>query len=140
MEKAAEMAFRFDHVHLKCKDIQAAKRFYQEMFSAKMVHEGEFRGAPMMIWDLGGAYIFAVQAGKDEKLEPPAKDPRSDIWVRYGIGHIGVIVKDLEKAARELRAKGAEFILEPQTIRDGVKAAFIRAPDGDAIEIVERNG
>lgn len=128
--------YTFDHVHVKCHDINAAKRFYEEMFHAKTVYEGELRGARSIMMELGGTYLNLSEPGKGEELEP--LNPRKDVWIRYGIGHFGVQVKNLDEAARELRAKGAEFIREPRDIREGVRAAFIKGPEDDVIEVIQR--
>lgn len=130
--------FKFDHVHIKCRDIKKAKRFYEEMFDAKTFFEGEIRNAPFIMMELGGAYINLSGTTEGEILERSNK-PRENVWIRYGIGHFGIRVKDLEKAAQQLRNKGAEFVWEPRDIREGVRAAFIKGPEDDVIEIVERS-
>ncbi len=131
------MEFEFEHVHIKCHDVNLVKRFYETMFGAKPVDEGKVRNARVIIMKLGDAYITLSEPGEGEVLEVP-KEPREDVWIRYGIGHFGVRVKNLEDAVRELKAKGAEWIWEPREIREGVKVAFIRGPKDDVIEIVER--
>jgi catechol 2,3-dioxygenase-like lactoylglutathione lyase family enzyme len=131
------MEFEFEHVHIKCHDVNLVKQFYETMFGAKPVDEGKVRNARVIIMKLGDAYITLSEPGEREVLEVP-KEPREDVWIRYGIGHFGVRVKNLEDAVRELKAKGAEWIWEPREIREGVKVAFIRGPEDDVIEIVER--
>ncbi len=138
MGKNSKLEFKFDHVHIKCHDISSVKKFYEEMFNAKTIYEGKIRNAPMAMIKLDDTIINISEAGEGEILESPKK-PRENTWIRYGIGHFGVRVEDLDEAARELRAKGAEFILEPREIREGVKVAFIRAPEDDVIEIVQRS-
>ena len=130
--------FTFDHVHIKCRDTNTAKRFYEEMFDAKTVFEGEIRNAPFIMMELEGTYINLIGATEGEILESLDK-PRENVWIRYGIGHFGVRVRDLEKAVEELRDKGAEFIWEPRDIREGVRVAFIKGPEDDVIEIVQRS-
>jgi len=39
----------------------------------------------------------------------------------------------------ELKAKGAVFTREPTTVRPGVRVAFVRAPEGVSIELLDRN-
>jgi 4-hydroxyphenylpyruvate dioxygenase-like putative hemolysin len=107
------------------------------MFGAKPVDEGKVRNARVMIMKLGNVYITISEPGEGETLEVPDK-LRKDVWLRYGIGHFGVRVQNLAEAVRELRAKGAELMTEPREIREGVKVAFIRGPEDDVIEIVER--
>ncbi|MGO9021263.1 MAG: VOC family protein [Syntrophobacteraceae bacterium] len=137
MGKSTAVKFTMDHVHIKCHDINTTRGFYEKMFNAKTIYEGKLRDVPMATLELAGSVIIITEAGEGEDLECP-KSPREGIWIRYGIGHFGVRVDDLDEAARELKAKGAEFILEPKDIREGVRIAFIRAPEDDVIEIVQR--
>jgi catechol 2,3-dioxygenase-like lactoylglutathione lyase family enzyme len=44
-----------------------------------------------------------------------------------------------DAAVAELKAKGAEFTMEPTTIRPNVRIAFLRGPQGVSIELVDRN-
>jgi lactoylglutathione lyase len=131
------MEFEFEHVHIKCHNVDQVSHFYETMFGAKLVDEGKVRNARVIIMKLGNAYITISEPGEGEVLEVP-KEPREDVWIRYGIGHFGVRVQNLEEAVRELRAKGAKLLWEPKEIREGVKVAFIRGPEDDVIEIVER--
>ncbi len=137
MGKSTAVKFTMDHVHVKCHDINTTRDFYEKMFNAKTIYEGKLRDVPTATLELAGSVIIITAAGEGEDLECP-KSPREGIWNRYGIGHFGVRVDDLDEAARELKAKGAEFILEPKEIREGLRIAFIRAPEDDVIEIVQR--
>ena len=137
MEKGSMSKFTMDHVHIKCHDIHATKSFYENIFGARTIYEGKIRNAPMVMLELSGAVITIAEAEEGEKLESP-KGPRENIWLRYGIGHFGVRVDNIDEAARELKEKGVEFISEPREIRKGVRIAFIRAPEDDVIEIVQR--
>ena len=55
----------------------------------------------------------------------------------YGIYQLGFTVPDIEKTHKELTAKGVEFKGAPVTVRPGLKAAFLSAPDGVEIELME---
>jgi predicted enzyme related to lactoylglutathione lyase len=46
-------------------------------------------------------------------------------------------VKEIDAVVAELKAKGAQFTMEPTTIRPGVRIAFLRGPEGVAIELLE---
>ncbi|MGA3141152.1 MAG: VOC family protein, partial [Xanthobacteraceae bacterium] len=35
--------------------------------------------------------------------------------------------------------KGAEFTMEPTTVRPGVRVCFLRAPEGVSVELLERS-
>lgn len=137
MGKSSTIEFKFDHLHIKCRDINTTKDFYKKMFDAKTIFEEKVGNASMAVLELGGTVVIIAEPGEGEILEPP-KSPRENVWIRHGIGHLGVRVDNLDEAARELKAKGAEFILEPRDFREGIRIAFIRAPDDDVIEIVQR--
>jgi len=52
-----------------------------------------------------------------------------------GSKHIGFLVTDLEATAQELRARGVEFVMEPNTVEPaGVKNFWIKDPAGTLIE------
>ena len=42
-------------------------------------------------------------------------------------------------ALPQLKAKGVVFTMEPNTIRPGVRIAFLRAPENVSIELLERS-
>ena len=42
-------------------------------------------------------------------------------------------------AAADLKAKGAEFSMEPKDLRPGLRIAFVRAPGDVRIELLERS-
>ncbi len=138
MEKGSKTEFKFDHVHIKCHDIKAVKRFYEEMFNAKTRYEGKVRNIPTAMMEIDETVIIISAAGDEEVLESQ-KNPTENIYTRYGIGHIGLRVEDLDEVVRELRAKGAEFVWGPREVREGVRVAFVRAPENDVIEIIQRN-
>jgi catechol 2,3-dioxygenase-like lactoylglutathione lyase family enzyme len=48
-------------------------------------------------------------------------------------------VSGIDALVAELKAKGVEFTREPTTVRPGVRVAFLRAPEGVSIELLDRN-
>lgn len=124
--------YRYDHIHFRSEDPHAARRFWEEMFSAKVVRERELGGAPSFDFDLNGMRFLVSGRAKNENPVRTGTDPR------YGLDHFGLLVDNMDDAAAELRTKGAEFICEPWEIRPGVKIAFIKGPDNISIELAER--
>ena len=53
--------------------------------------------------------------------------------------HFGLSVKEIDAVVAELKAKGAQFTMEPTTIRPGVRIAFLRGPEGVSIELLDRS-
>ena len=138
MEKISGVPFEFSHVHIKCRDIGAAIAFYEKMFDAKMFFEEKVGDVRVAMMEMGGVYVHISEAGPEEMLESPSQ-PREKAWIRYGLGHFGFRVKDLDKAVRELKRKGADFVEEPREFRKGVRVAFVRGPEDDVIEISQRS-
>jgi catechol 2,3-dioxygenase-like lactoylglutathione lyase family enzyme len=73
----------------------------------------------------------------DQVPENTPKAPRPPF---IGIEHICLAVEGLDAAAAELRRKGVTFVVEPQELRPGLRYAFVEAPDGVRLELVDRSG
>jgi len=122
--------FTSDHIHLRSADPEAAARYYAEMFGATekgRVLNGE---ALRVILDLGGLTLFVEQV--------PATTPAAPPPPFLGIEHIGLAVTGMDEVVRELKAKGAVFVVEPTYARPDIRIAFIQGPDNVRIEILER--
>lgn len=122
--------FTHDHVHLRSPDPEATAQFYERMFGAEVLRTVQ-QGKPRVDFDLGGLKVFIAQAG--DKIGAAPTSPY------LGLDHIGLTVTGIDAAVAELKAKGAEFTMEPTTIRPNVRIAFLRGPQGVAIELVDRN-
>ena len=129
--------YRYDHVHLRSPDPEAAARFYQTMFGAEVVRgtygEGTYYpGQPRVFIKLGGQTVLIAPAHHDEPTDAAPRFPH------YGLEHIGLTVDDVDVAVADLRAKGARIAVEPADYSAGTRIAFILGPDGVMIEIVQR--
>src|SRR3954466_10766833 len=56
-----------------------------------------------------------------------------------GLEHIGLAVTNIDAVCAELKARGAEFTVEPHSPRPGLRMAFVRAPENVRIEVLERS-
>jgi len=125
--------FKYDHVHLRSPDPEATAGYYERMFGATVKRSVQSDGRPRVDLDLGGMTIFIAPVLPGRAPSPPAEPPS------LGLEHIGLAVSDIDAVVAELKVKGAEFTVEPRTIRAGVRIAFIRGPEGVHIELVDRN-
>lgn len=125
--------YGYDHLHFRSEDPHAARKFWEDMFGAKLVQERELGGAPSFNMDLNGMVFIVSGRAEGEDPTRTGSDPR------YGLDHFGLRVDNMDQAAEELRAKNAEFICEPWEIRPGVKIAFIKGPDNISIEMAQRD-
>ncbi|MGL4284794.1 MAG: VOC family protein [Phreatobacter sp.] len=126
----AEIAFSFDHLHLRSPDPVATARFYIDAFGAVETGRVDVKGALRVMVDLGGVTLFIEQV--------PADTPAPPAPPFMGIEHIGLGVSDIDAAAAALRARGVVFIQEPREARPGVRIAFVEGPERVRIELIER--
>lgn len=124
--------YKYDHNHFRSEDPLAARKFWEEIFGAKLIQESEIGGALSFRFDLNGMILLVSGLAEGEDLV------RAESGTRYGLDHFGLLVDDIEEAEAELRAHNAEFIREPWEVRPGVKIAFIKGPDNISIELIER--
>lgn len=126
------MDFKFDHVHLVCRDVDGMVEFFERIFDAERIsYNPDFKGAASAVIRLGDMRIF-VRGVRPEK-PPEAVAPDSV----QGLDHFGIGVPDVEKAAEWLKARGAEFSVEPYPGGMGGRMiSYIRGPENIDIEIV----
>jgi lactoylglutathione lyase len=125
--------FKYDHVHLRSPDPEQTALWYEKMFGAEVKRSTQSDGRKRIDLDLGGMTVFiAPIVAKDTTAAPPQSPYQ-------GLEHIGLRVEGIDAAVAELKRKGAEFTMEPTTVRPGVRIAFLRGPENVSIEILDRN-
>ena len=125
--------FAYDHVHLRSPDPEETARYYERMFGAEIFKSVQSVGRERVDIKLGGVMMFIAKVEPDQTL---ARKP-GDSYV--GLDHLGLRVRDIDAVCEELKAKGAEFTVQPKTIRPGVRIAFVRGPQDVLIEILDRD-
>ena len=124
--------YQYDHIHLRSPDPEKTAAYYERMFGAEIVRSMQ-QGKPRIDLKLGGANIFIASVAPGDGVNPPPTTPYQ------GLDHFGMTVSGIDAVVAELKAKGAEFTREPTTVRPGVRVAFLRAPEGVSIELLDRN-
>ena len=124
--------FKFDHIHLRSPDPDATAAYYERMFDAEIIRSMK-GGKPRVDVKLGGQMVFIAPVGPDDGIADAPQQPH------MGLEHLGLIVSDIDEVVAELKAKGAEFTMQPTTIRPGTRIAFLKGPEGVPIELVDRN-
>ena len=126
------MAFyTYDHIHLLSPEPMETAQYFNRMFGARIVESVQSDGNPRVDLDLNGLEIFIARCAED--ATPSAGHPHQ------GLDHFGLRVENLDDAAADLKAKGAEFTSEPHEIRPGVRIAFVVAPGNIRIELLEKD-
>jgi len=119
------------HLHFKCSDMEASVQFFKEVFEGEELSRIEFQGMSIIRMRVGGEIFSFSPKEAGEEVEAKTKP------VRYGLYHVGLQVKDLEKAVEEIRKKGLTITREPSVVGEKVRVAFFLGPDDYSIELVE---
>ena len=124
--------YSYDHIHLRSKNPMGMAQYFRKMFDAKIVESVQSDGQPRIDLDINGLAVFIA------RVAPEVNMPASPAAPHLGLDHFGFRVDNLDEAVADLKRRGAEFAVEPYTIRPGVRIAFVRAPDDVRIELLER--
>ena len=144
--------FTFDHIHYKSQSFDETKKFYVDLMGAtdhgftELGPEG--KRAPNLQLELAGITLFFAEdsnaSTKDtEECGFPCNVPP---WkTRHGVYHIALSVENCDDATQYFSDRAIELYgvdndiisLEPFMAGDGIRASFLKAPDGMAIELKE---
>ena len=120
------MTITFDHVHLRCQDLDGAISYYEKIFDGKVLETVDVGRLKVVRMEIGGERIFFSSNLEDMEVEDTSGNPR------WGLFQLAFTVEDLDATVAELQAKGAELdYLLPE-----VKRAFFKGPDNVQIELI----
>ena len=123
---------RWDHIHLRSPDPDATAAWFERILGAQVIRS-TVEGKPRIDLKLGGADVFIMPVAPGDKVNAPPVTPYQ------GLDHFGLAVRGVDAVAAELKAKGAEFTMEPRTIRAGLRICFLRGPQGVSVELLDRD-
>jgi predicted enzyme related to lactoylglutathione lyase len=117
------MTMTVQHVHLKAHDVQKTIQYYTDNFGATIKAEIPGRGWQL---DLHGVQLNVTGLIAEQNHEQ-----------FYGIEHMAIATDDFPGTLSKLRDNGVA-ILEELTGSSGKRVAFVQAPDGAQMEIIEK--
>ena len=117
----------WDHIHLRSPDPEATAAWLEDILGGVII-----RGPGRIDVKLGGANVFIAPVTAGDGVHTPPVTPYQ------GLDHFGLSVKGIDKVVADLKAKGAEFTMELNSPRPGIKICFVRGPEGVSIEVLER--
>ena len=134
----------FDHIHLISEAPESAASWYADMLGGKITGAYELRGAPQIAVTFEGATILirgqrpGEQPGRSNSLQFFTDFVSHDQW---GTDHFAFRVHgDLDEFCNALKQKGATFSVEAHDFMPGARIAYLEAPDGVSIELVQARG
>src|SRR5438876_10677117 len=117
------------HTRYRVHDLEKTVSFYRDVLGLKEVRrQTSGRGSQLE---------FLKAPGSDEEVEICKFDESGPVMVGPDLTHLAFEVDDLEKFAKEAAAKGYPLSDGPHSSGTG-KIAFIDAPEGYEIELIDR--
>jgi len=127
-----------DHIGIAVKELDKAKRFYEEILDLKL------HGIEEVVDQKVRVAFFPITDSEIELLESTLPDGPVAKFIEArgeGIQHIAFRVENIEEALEELKAKGVRLIDQsPRKGAGGAKIAFIhpKETNGVLVELCER--
>ena len=120
-----------NHAHFRCADLEAALEFYQRVLGAELIKRTAFGGRVIATLSVGGTLFCLSPAPAEAPLHAEENSKR------LGVYHIAFNVPKLEDAVSECKRRGAKFVIENLQASPTRNVAFMEAPDGMQIELME---
>jgi catechol 2,3-dioxygenase-like lactoylglutathione lyase family enzyme len=117
---------------LRSPDPEATAQWFEKMLGAQVIRTQQQDQARIDL-KLGGANIFIAPVKSGDGVNAPPMTPYQ------GLDHFGLQVKDVDAVVADLKKKGVEFTMEPNTPRPGIRICFLRGPQGISIELLDRD-
>ena len=119
------------HTRMRVNDIEASVRFYEQALGLKCTRRHTSpRGAQL---------VFLATPNSDEEIElcqmPPGATP---VQVQPDLMHLAFEVDDLAAFAAGLAARGFKLSDGPTLSGSGSTIAFIDAPEGYEVELIQK--
>ena len=118
------------HTRMRVNDLNRTVKFYEEALGLKV--------ARRMTSPRGAQLAFLQTPNSDEEIELCQLPDAESVKVQPDLMHLAFEVADLERFAQELEKKGYKLSDGPTAIGGGSSIAFIDAPEGYEVELIQR--
>ena len=121
---------KFLHTRMRVNDLQATVAFYQKVFGLKVTREHQ---SPR-----GSKLVFLSVPNSEEEIEITFFPDSGSVQVQEDLMHLAFEVESMDKFAKHLTEVGYEFSDGPTQSSSGSTFAFVDAPEGYEIEVIEK--
>lgn len=118
------------HTRYRVNDLERTVKFYRDVLG---LEEAGRHKSPR-----GSELVFMKAPGSEELIELTYYPASGPVQVQPDLTHLAFQVDDLEAFARELEAKGVKLSDGPTKSSSGGIFAFVDAPEGYEIELIQR--
>jgi lactoylglutathione lyase len=117
------------HTRYRVSDLEKTVHFYKEVLGLKETHRSK---SPR-----GSELVFFKAPGSDEEIEICKFDGSGPVNVGFDITHLAFEVDNIEEFAKHAASKGYALSDGPTNTGGGSVIAFIDAPEGYEVELIE---
>ena len=118
------------HTRYRVSDLEKTVSFYKEVLGLQEVHRSK---SPR-----GSELVFLKAPGSEEEIEICKFDGSGPVNVGSDITHLAFEVDDLDAFARHAASKGYPLSDGPTPTGGGSAIAFVDAPEGYEVELIQR--
>jgi len=127
---AEPIVTKFLHTRMRVNDLERTVKFYGEVFGLEVTKRHE---SPR-----GSKLVFLAVPNSDEEIEITYFPGSGPVEVQEDLMHLAFEVDSMDAFGDHLRTIGVEFSDGPTESSSGSTFAFVDAPEGYEIEVIER--
>ena len=119
------------HTRMRVNDLDRTVRFYEDALGLTVSRR---HTSPR-----GARLVFLATPNSDEEIELCQLQNSPSVQVQPDLMHLAFEVDNLEEFAADLKRKGYELSDGPTLTGNGSMIAFIDAPEGYEVELIQRS-
>ena len=120
------------HAMIRVKDIKASMKFYTELFELKKTHE-------IKLDDCLLHFLKGEDGDFEIELTENFETPENGYQNGNAFGHFAFETKNMDEFTKRMTELGYTYLYEPWVMEEAQsKIAFVKDPDGNEIEIIEK--
>lgn len=121
---------KFLHTRMRVNDLEKTLQFYEQVFGLKVTRRHE---SPR-----GSKLAFLAVPNSEEEIEITYFPGSGPVNVQEDLMHLAFEVESMETFQKHLQTIGVELSDGPTQSSSGSVFAFVDAPEGYEIEVIER--
>lgn len=120
------------HTRYRVNDLERTARFYRDVLGLEEIRRHK---SPR-----GSELVFLKAPGSEEQIEITYFPGSGPVQVQPDLTHLAFEVESLADFEKHLAKHGLKFSDGPTTTSSGTTFAFIDAPEGYEIELIQKGG
>jgi len=126
----SEIVKKFLHTRMRVSDLEKTVNFYQKVFGLEVTRRHE---SPR-----GSKLVFLAVPNSDEEIELTYFPGSGPVEVQEDLMHLAFAVEDMNAFADHIKSVGYEFSDGPTESSSGSTFAFVDAPEGYEVEVIQK--